>query len=135
ASPKYLFSKDGIEIDGEQISIQIVDTFPLHASENTIYLKLTTIQKLHMDLTWPRENGLTYESLEDVKIVLLADEAHHINALTRSDKKKLKTKELEEKTWEYTIQRLLSLYPENRLFEYTATINLDNDALFHKYKD
>lgn len=135
ASPKYLFAKDGIEIDGEQIAIQIVDTFPATPADNTIYLKLTTIQKLHMDLTVPRENGLTYEALEEMNLVLLADEAHHINALTRSDKRKLNNKELEEKTWEYTVQRLLKLRPENRLIEYTATIDLKNDALFDKYRD
>lgn len=134
-SPKYLFARDGIEIDGERVSIQLVDTFPFVPAENTIYLKLTTIQKLHMDLTNPRENGLTFESLEDIKFVLLADEAHHINALTRSDKKKLNTKEAEEKTWEYTVNRLLHLHPSNRLIEYTATIDLDNDALFNKYND
>jgi len=135
ASPKYLFAKDGIEINGERISIQIVDTFPANPAAHTIYLKLTTIQKLHMDLTNPRENGLTYEALEETSIVLLADEAHHINALTRNDKKKLNKKELQEKTWEHTVQRLLNLHPNNRLFEYTATIDWTNDALFHKYSD
>jgi len=135
SSSKYLFARDGIEIDGERISVQVVDTFPFISAENTIYLKLTTIQKLHMDLTNPRENGLTYESLEDHKFVLLADEAHHINALTRSDKKKLTTREAQEKTWENTVNRLLHLYPENRLIEYTATINLKDDTLFNKYKD
>lgn len=135
SSPKYLFTKDGIVIDGNRIWIQIVDMFPLVPSENTIYLKLTTIQKLHLDLTNPRENGLTYETLEEINLVLLADEAHHINALTRSDKRKLNTKELEEKTWEHTINRLLKIHPSNRLIEYTATIDLTNDALFNKYNN
>lgn len=135
SSSKYLFAKDGIEIDGHRVSIQVVDTFPLIPAENTIYLKLTTIQKLHMDLTNPRENGLTYESLVDIRLVLLADEAHHINMLTRSDKKKLNTKELQEKTWENTVNRLLNLHSNNRLIEYTATIDLNNDALFNKYND
>nr|WP_015062924.1 DEAD/DEAH box helicase family protein [Tetragenococcus muriaticus]BAM28810.1 DNA restriction enzyme subunit [Tetragenococcus muriaticus] len=134
-SPKYLFARDGIEIDGERVTIQIVDTFPANPAVKTIYLKLTTIQKLHMDLTNPRENGLTYEALEETSIVLLADEAHHINALTRNDKKTLNKKELQEKTWEHTVQRLLNLHPNNRLFEYTATIDWTNDALFHKYSD
>lgn len=134
-SSKYLFRKDGIVIDGEQITIQVVDVFPANPAENTIYLKLTTIQKLHMDLTNPRENGLTYESLENTKIVLLADEAHHINVLTRSDKRKLNTKEKQERTWEYTVSKLLRLNQENRLLEFTATIDLTKDALFHKYSD
>lgn len=135
ASPKYLFNPEGIVIDGNPIAIQVVDVFPALPADNTIYLKLTTIQKLHTDVTNPRENGLTYESLNEMDLVLLADEAHHINALTRSDKKKLNTKELEEKTWESTVSRLLKLHSSNRLIEYTATIDLTNDALFQKYRD
>lgn len=134
-SSKYLFNPEGIVIDGNLINIQVVDVFPALPADNTIYLKLTTIQKLHMDLSNPRENALTFESLKEKKLILLADEAHHINALTRSDKKNLNTKELEEKTWESTVNRLLKLHQSNRLIEYTATINLTNDALFEKYRD
>ncbi|MGK9045717.1 MULTISPECIES: DEAD/DEAH box helicase family protein [Staphylococcaceae] len=135
SSSKYLFRKEGIMIDGQRISIQVVDVFPAFPDANTIYLKLTTIQKLHMDLTEPRENALTYESLENNRLVLLADEAHHINAWTRRDKRKLNTKEYEERTWENTVNTLLQLNPANRLLEYTATINLNQDVLFEKYKD
>lgn len=134
-SPKYLFNTEGIVIDGNPVTIQVVEAFPVFPANNTIYLKLTTIQKLHMDLTSPRENGLTYEVLNDINLVLLADEAHHINALTRNDKKKLNNKELEEKTWENTVSTLLSRNRANRLIEYTATIDLNNDALFQKYRD
>ncbi|SOC45096.1 DEAD/DEAH box helicase family protein [Salinicoccus kekensis] len=135
SSSKYLFRKEGIVIDGQRISIQVVDVFPASPDSNTIYLKLTTIQKLHMDLTEPKENALTYESLENMRLVLLADEAHHINAWTRRDKRKLNTKEYEERTWENTVNTLLQLNPVNRLLEYTATINLNQDVLFEKYKD
>ncbi|WP_240377294.1 DEAD/DEAH box helicase family protein [Bacillus piscicola] len=134
-SAKYLFRKEGIVIDGQRISIQVVDVFPAFPDPNTVYLKLTTIQKLHGDLTEPKENSLTYESLENMKLVLLADEAHHINAWTRRDKRKLNTKEAEEKTWENTVSTLLKLHPSNRLLEYTATVNLNQDVLFEKYKD
>ncbi|WP_335869195.1 DEAD/DEAH box helicase family protein [Bacillus sp. 2205SS5-2] len=135
SSPKYLFRPEGIVIEGNPVTIQVVDVFPVLPAKHTIYLKLTTIQKLHSDLTTPRENGLTYESLSELDLVLLADEAHHINALTRNDKKKLNTKELEEKTWESTVSRLLRRNVSNRLVEYTATIDLTNDSLFQKYQD
>lgn len=134
-SSKYLFNSDGIVIDGQRIALQLVEVFPSFPDKNTIYLKLTTIQKLHMDLTNPRENNLTFESLEELPLVLLADEAHHINASTKRKKRKLTTEELSEKTWETTISRLLSLQPKNRLLEFTATINLENDELFDKYRD
>lgn len=133
-SMKYLFRRKGIVIDGQRISIRVVNVFPSFPDPNTIYLKLTTIQKLHRDLTEPRENSLTYESLENIKLVLLADEAHHINAWTRRDKRKLNTKEYEERTWENTVNTLLKLNPSNRLLEYTATIDLNQDILFEKYK-
>jgi type III restriction enzyme len=134
-SNKYLFNPKGIFIDGNIITVHLVDVFPSLPAENTIYLKLTTIQKLHMDLTTPRENGLTYELISEMPLVLLADEAHHINASTRSDKRKLNTKELVEKTWEHTVFRLLRLHPLNLLVEYTATIDLTIDSLFQKYRD
>nr|WP_318540252.1 DEAD/DEAH box helicase family protein [Terribacillus saccharophilus] len=135
SSPKYLFNREGIFIDGKFVTIKVVDVFPASPAENTIYLKLTTIQKIHMDLSNPKENGLTYESLKDINLVLLADEAHHINVTTRNDKKKLNTKEVGEKTWENTISKLLNLHPSNRLLEYTATIDLSKKSLFEKYKD
>lgn len=102
-SPKYLFNPEGIVIDGEQITIQAVDVFPRMPDKNTIYLKLTTIQKLHMDLEQPRENSVTYESLEDQPMVLLADEAHHINVSTKRKAKRLTKAELEARTWESTV--------------------------------
>lgn len=134
-SSKYLFKSEGIVIDGQKITLQLVEVFPAFPDKDTIYLKLTTIQKLHMDLTNPRENSLTFESLEERPLVLLADEAHHINASTKKKNRKLTTVELGEKTWETTIARLLSLQPNNRLLEFTATINLENDELFDKYRD
>lgn len=134
-SSKYLFKREGIIIDGTHIDIKLVDVFPTIQDPATIYLKLTTIQKLHLDLTEPRENTLTYESLEEKEIVLLADEAHHINSWTRRDKKKLNTAEAEERTWEKTVNKLLVMNPANRLLEYTATIDLTRDVLFEKYKD
>lgn len=135
SSSKYLFTKDGITVDGDKVNIRVVDIFPSLPDKNTIYLKLTTIQKLHIDLTEPRENSLTFDSLEENTVVLLADEAHHINALTKRDKRKLSTKEFEEKTWENTVSKLLNLNPENRLLEFTATIDLTKDVLFDKYRD
>src|SRR5699024_5888985 len=132
-SSKYLFTKEGIVIDGNRITIQLVDVFPTLPDPNTIYLKLTTIQKLHMDLTEPRENSLTYEGLENIELVLLENETQHINAWTRRDKRKLNTKEAEEKTWESTVNRLLKLNSANRLLEYTATIDLTKEVLFEKY--
>lgn len=131
SSSKYLFNKNTLEIDGEQIKIEEVDSFPHTPNQNTIYIKLATIQKIHDELTTYRENGVTYEDLKDLKIILLGDEAHHFNAETKSSKKQV----AEAKTWENTINKLLSLNPKNRLLEFTATIDLSKKELFNKYQN
>ncbi|WP_243356786.1 DEAD/DEAH box helicase family protein [Bacillus litorisediminis] len=134
-SPKYLFDPNGIEIEGRNISIQIVDVFPISPDENTIYLKLTTIQKLHRELEEPRENGLTYEALSENPIVLLSDEAHHINVETKKRRKKEDKKVIEEKNWETTVTKIMNSNNKNKMLEFTATLDLTKESLFEKYKD
>ena len=58
-------------IDGKTISIQVVENYPSLPDENTIYLKLTTINSLHDKLNYPRENEITYEDLAQFPLVLL----------------------------------------------------------------
>ena len=53
-----------------------------------LILCLQPSKKLHLDLNTPRENRLSYEQFEDLSVVLLADEAHHLNAgLSKGEKK------------------------------------------------
>lgn len=138
-SSKYLFSKEGIMIDGEKIVIESVNDFPTNPSRNTIYLKLTTIQGLHEELNNTKENAITYDSLKQNKMIMFGDEAHHFNADT---KKKNKTKsEIETLSWERTIDNILYLKNDsgnlikNKLFEFTATLDMENKSLFDKYLD
>lgn len=131
-SSKYLF-KNPIEIDGEQITIEPVETFPLTSNKNTVYLKLSTIQKIHEELKNSRENSVTYDDLKEIPLILLGDEAHHFNAQTKAKNKS--SKENEEITWEKTIECILALRPDNRLFEFSATINLNDKDIYNKYKD
>ena len=133
-SSKYLFQQP-LEIDGERIVIEAVDAFPRQPSKNTVYLKLSTIHKIHDELNSYKENSVTYEDLEEIPLVLLGDEAHHFNAETKAKGKSKTSPEAEELTWERTIDNILALQPKNRLFEFTATINLDDKAIYQKYKD
>lgn len=133
SSSKYLFTPDGIVIDGKSISIQVVDNYPSLPDENTIYLKLTTINSLHDKLNYPRENEITYEELAQFPIVLLADEAHHLNVSTKKKGKKNKA-QIEEMNWEITVDRIMKQNNKNKLLEFTATIQLEDD-IFEKYKD
>ena len=127
-SNKYLFNSNGIFIDGEQIMIQAVDNFPVVKDKNTIYLKLTTIQKIYGELNKPKENGISLESLEEEDIVILGDEAHHFNASTKKEKE-------QETSWENTINKMLYLRTNNKLLEFSATINMDDKNISQKYSD
>lgn len=127
-SSKYLFNPKGIFIDGQQIVIQSVENFPAVKDKHTIYLKLTTIQKLHGEINRPRENSLSLESLEDENIIILGDEAHHFNASTKKEKE-------QEQSWENTINKMLYLRTNNKLLEFSATVNMDDKNISQKYKD
>lgn len=130
-SSKYLFH-DKIVFDGKQVHIKEVSNFSSNMSEN-INIKFTTIQGLHTDLNTIKENGLSYEDFEDKKIVILSDEAHHINSSTKSGKLS-KWEEQEKTSWENTVMQILGSHIENILLEFTATIDLSNEYIVEKYQ-
>lgn len=127
ASAKYLFSAP-INIDGERIDIKSVESFPINQEPNTIYLKLSTVQSLSNELYDPQENALTFDDLEKHKIVILADEAHHFNAQTKKNQR-------EETSWENLLDQIRRSNKLNRQLEFTATIDVDKEDVYEKYKD
>ncbi|WP_338032118.1 DEAD/DEAH box helicase family protein [Candidatus Vampirococcus lugosii] len=131
-SSKYLFNQK-ISFDNKQINIKEVDNFTTSHTDD-INIKFTTIQGLHMDLTFPKENGLTYEDFKDNKIVILSDEAHHINSTTKKSKLN-KTEELQKSSWEQTVMNILKSHKDNLLLEFTATVDLQNENIAEKYLD
>lgn len=131
-SSKYLFA-DKIEFSWEAISIKEVNNFS-STNDANINIKFTTIQWLHSDLTTTKENSLSYEDFSDKKIVIISDEAHHINATTK--KWKLWVWEEQEKTsWENTVMNILKSNIDNLLLEFTATLNYSDENISHKYLD
>lgn len=130
-SSKYLFS-DYLEINNKKIEVRQVSNFD-ESDNEAINIVFTTIQGLHMRMNTPAENSLTYEDFTDKKIVLLSDEAHHINTLTKT--RLNKTEEEMKSSWENTVTTILNSNIENILLEYTATIGLDNEQIYDKYKD
>ncbi|MBU2221208.1 MAG: DEAD/DEAH box helicase family protein, partial [Candidatus Omnitrophica bacterium] len=76
-SIKYLFN-DLVYFDNKSVKITSVDNFE-GVNNRDINICFSTIQKLHSDLTTERENSLTFEDFRKHKVVLIADEAHHIN--------------------------------------------------------
>jgi len=127
ASPKYLFSQP-MTIHGQRVEVKSVTRFPNNPEAGVIYLRLTTIQTLTNELSYPKENGLTYHDLSQQKLVILADEAHHFSAGTKS-----KTDQ-KDRSWENVLDRVRQSNPHNRQFEFTATIDLQNENIYQKYR-
>ena len=81
SSSKYLFAPQ-ININSKRVDVQKVDNFQ-GTSTDCINLCLCTIQGLHSDLNSEKENAVTYGDFVDQPVVLISDEAHHMNAATR----------------------------------------------------
>jgi type III restriction enzyme len=123
---KYLFN-DKIVIDGKEIYIKETDTFE-SADEKNINIKFTTIQQLHIDLNNTKENSVTYEDFKDKKMVLIADEAHHLSSATKKNGELFGS-------WEGTVIEILKQNFDNILLEFTATLDYDNAEILKKYQD
>ena len=64
--------------------------------------------------------------------MILADEAHSLNVETR---KKTKTEAVEVKNWEAAVLSAMKAREGNMLLEFTATVDLANQAIHEKYQD
>lgn len=131
SSSKYLFSEQ-ISINNRIIKIREINNFD-EADMDSINIVFTTIQGLHSKMNNPSENSVTYEDFKDKKVVLLSDEAHHINTMTKT--RLNKTEQESKSSWEHTVTTILNSNIENMLLEYTATIGLENEEIYDKYKD
>ncbi|WP_445486438.1 DEAD/DEAH box helicase family protein [Niallia sp. 03133] len=134
-SSKYLFN-NRINIGSRIVTINEVDNFQ-GVNENEINIHFTTTQGLHTRMNNPKENSITYEDFIDQKIVMLSDEAHHLNAETKAVKnKKLTQNEFREVlSWEGTVNRIFMSNKENLLLEFTATADLSEQVIANKYKN
>jgi type III restriction enzyme len=131
-SEKYLFAPK-IKFGEKEVFIKEVQNFEA-VNQEDINVIFTTIQGLHTRLNYPKENALTYEEFENKDIVLISDEAHHLQTLTKS--KLTQTEEKERRSWEYTIIKgIFERNPINILLEFTATIDLGNQNVRQKYED
>ena len=131
ASQKYLFSDD-ITIAGEHIKVRKVNNFQ-SVDNDSINICFTTIQGLHSDLWNVKENSLSIDDFFEKKIVLISDEAHHLNADTKKGKKG--SEDDAEKSWEYTVNRIWNANRDNILLEFTATCDLGNPYILNEYEN
>ena len=127
-SEKYLFAPK-IKFGGKEVFVKEVQNFET-ASPDDINILFTTIQGLHIRLNFPKEDALTYEDFADKEIVLISDEAHHLQTITKQGRQELEL----EKSWEYTVQKILNSNTKNILLEFTATIDLSNQNIRDKYE-
>lgn len=130
-SSKYLF-KDELNYLGNNVNIKVVDNFSTSSLDDDIQICFTTTQKLHMDLFLSKENSLTYNDFEDQKVVFISDESHHINSMTKAQKK---TQELNITSWENSVMNAFYSNKENILLEFTATADIKDNNVALKYKD
>lgn len=143
---KFLF-KEKILHGDEVVCIKKVDTFSPNPSG--IEIKFTSIQKLYNDIHTERENQTTLTDLHKLKIVMLGDEAHHLNSQTKKgqsaeldlDKEiteRTSKTEVEKKGWEHMVLELLlnknGNPSDNVLLEFTATLP-ENVEVQEKYRD
>ena len=130
---KYLFAQD-LVIDKQKVEINSVETFS-NVDDESINIMFTTIQGLHDRLNTQKENVVSFADFDDKKIVLIADEAHHLSASTKSPStKEQRILAANEKTWEDTIVRLYGANKDNIVLEFTATCDLKNPNIVEKYK-
>ena len=125
-SSKYLFN-ESITFGSKIVTISPVANFE-GVNQEDINICFTTIQKLHSDLTTEKENAITYEDFKDKKIVLIADEAHHINVSTKSQLELLES-------WEKTVERIFHQNEDNLLLEFTATLDYSHREIASKYRN
>ncbi len=147
---KYLFQQN-IVMENKTIKIKKVETF----ADNTddIQILFTSIHKLHNSVYAVKENSVYLEDLQKRNIVMLGDEAHHLNADTK--KKTGEQIEIElaaalsekaseidvEKSWENTVinkilnkgQYANASNNQNVLLEFTATVPKD-ESVKEKYR-
>ena len=125
-SSKYLFN-DPICFDNRQVSAVQVANFE-GANEKAINLGFNTIQNLHTGLKNPSENAITFEDFRKHRVVLIADEAHHMNVSTRSAPELIGS-------WENTVERIFHQNRDNLLLEFTATHDYETPAMVEKYRN
>ncbi|ENS7858715.1 DEAD/DEAH box helicase family protein [Neisseria gonorrhoeae] len=109
--PKFLFTEKILQGD-TVIPIRKVETFSQYS--DGIEIKFTSIQKLYNDIHTERENQTTLADLHELNLVILGDEAHHLNAQTKGKKQgeldlekemneRTSDAEIERKGWEHMV--------------------------------
>lgn len=146
-SNKYLF-KEYIIIDGKEVFIKKVNNFG-HCDKNAINICFTSVQLLANRFYKPKENELSELDFADKKVVMIADEAHHLGktiklckeedvlsnfeTLYSDSETKTAKKIASEKAWYNVVHKCLEKNKENILLEFTATCAIDTNKSINEY--
>lgn len=125
-SIKYLFNRE-ILISNRRIQVSQVENFE-GVNPSDLNICFTTIQKLHSDLTTEKENSITFEDFRKYRVVLIADEAQHMNVKTKAQTEMFES-------WENTVERIFKMSEDNLLLEFTATHDYETPAMVSKYSN
>lgn len=128
---KYLFAKQ-VKFGGKAIKIKEVTRFDDANSDNINFMFCST-SMLYQRLTTLKENSISLEDFKRNRTVIIADEAHRLNVDTKKNRTKSEDEEVQ--NWETAVQLALKANPKNMLLEFTATVDLENKAIFDKYQD
>ena len=128
-SIKYLFAEQ-IVIDNKNVPINVVESFS-ESDPDAINICFNTVQGVQSSLNVLHEGRLDISDFEDNSVVLIADEAHHLNSTTAKDKQENE----DNQTWEDTVYKLLLANKDNVLLEYTATCDTRDPNVEQKYLD
>lgn len=131
-SSKYLFAEE-IRINGERVSVKEVSNFQ-NADKNAINICFTTTQRLHTDIWLTKENAISFDDFNVQKIVLISDEAHHLNVDTKTLSKNREEQESYH-SWEQTVRRIFETNKDNVLLEFTATCDTKNPMICAEYEN
>lgn len=135
AASKYLF-RDTIRIDGLPVAIRSVSNFA-ESDSAAINIRFTTLGTLHSEMNRPRENGVTIDDFlnrgEKGGVVLIADEAHHLNAETKRNPAQGELDDVQ--SWEGTVARIFRADRRNVMLDFTATQDFGHPAIAAKYQD
>ena len=123
---KYLFRRE-VRLADRLVRVSAVDNFE-GVNHNDVNICFTTIQKLHSDLTTDKENAITFEEFRKRQVVLIADEAHHMNVTTRSQNELMGS-------WENTVEGIFKQNQDNLLLEFTATHDYGTPEMVDKYRN
>lgn len=140
SSSKYLFAPS-IDICGKRVEIRQVRNFQ-ESDPDAINFCLQTIQGVHSYIREPGENVLTNDDFKVLKVVLISDEAHHINTATKRGVSASQmsvfdhtSEEVKRNDWESTVMQIFNSHKENVLLEFTATEDFTNPAIADKYRN